>query len=110
MPIPPCSAPFLLDYLLEIGPLVPAGLGVGPIGFRDIQAWQECIGIRLAPWQARLMVDLSRQYLSAAKDAVEPGCLAPWSDEARLADRRASIDQALRAGFRALMNSNRKGG
>jgi hypothetical protein len=103
--IPDVAAPFLLSYLLEIGPVINTGFGAREIIWQDIQAWQDCLGIRIPPWQARLVINLSKEYLSFSKKAEEPSCLSPLSDEARTEDRRQSISRSLRIGFKAMLIS-----
>lgn len=106
--LPDCSAPFLISRLLEIGPTVPSGFGPAPLGWRDVEAWQSCSGLRLPPWQARLMIELSREFCSFTKKAEEPDCLAPWSDEAVVVDRRAEVARQLRVGFKSLIAASAK--
>lgn len=101
--LPDCSTPFLISYLLELGPVVSAGLGLAPIGWRDIEAWQACTATRLPPWQARMLVELSREYVSFSREAEKPDCLSPISDEAQTENRREAVERSLRIGFRAMM-------
>jgi hypothetical protein len=101
--VPDCSAPFLVARLFEIGPVVAGGMGPAPIGWRDVEAWQNCSGVRMPPWQCRTMVELSREYLSFAIEARKRDCAAPWSDEAMTENRRERISRQLKAGLRAMM-------
>lgn len=99
--LPPCSAPFLFGVLLEIGPAMSGGMSLAPIGWRDIEAWQRCTGVRLPPWQSRMLIGLSRQYVSFGRDAEKPDCPAPWDDE-DIETRRARVERQLKAAMKAL--------
>jgi hypothetical protein len=101
--LPECDAPFLVTRLLEIGPVTAGATRMAPIGWRDIEAWQACTGVRQPPWQSRLLVELSREYVSFSRAAEKPDCPAPWSDEARTESRREAIARSLKIGFKALM-------
>jgi hypothetical protein len=72
---------YLVGYLFEIGPTVPAGMGAGPISFEEIRAWQELTGISLNPWEARTLRRLSNDYLSESYNATKPDRPAPWKPE-----------------------------
>ena len=99
--LPPCSAPFLLGALLEIGPAMSGGMALAPIGWRDVEAWQRCMSVRLAPWQAQMLVSLSRHYVNFAREAEKPDCKAPWDDE-DIETRRERVARQLKAAMKAL--------
>jgi hypothetical protein len=94
--LPDCSARFLVDYLLEIGPIKPVGMGSGSIDWQDIEAWQRCTGITLPPWQARMLRRLSRSYLAMSREAEEPDCRSPTQEEVTQREREA-VSQKIRA-------------
>lgn len=94
---PPHPAPHLVDYLMEIGPVEPAGMDNGPIGWSTMRHWQDQTGVTLEPWQARLIRQLSIEYLGEMRRAREPDCPAPWGG--MTADRRAAVEAKLRAAF-----------
>jgi hypothetical protein len=108
--LPECAADFLLINLLEIGPVVTAGMGTAAAGWRELEAWQACTGIRLPPWQARLLVELAREYHSFTHKATKPDCPAPWGEEAQTESRREAVARSLRIGFGALLSRQTKKG
>ena len=80
--LPPVEAGgHLIGYLWEIGPMIPAGMGLGPITQGEIQAWQANTGIDLQPWEARFLRRLSGEYLAELHAAEKPERQAPWSDD-----------------------------
>jgi hypothetical protein len=78
--MPPCDAQYLLGYFFEIGPAIAAGMGNGPITHAELQAWQGNTGIELNAWEARLLKQLSVEYVNQQHLSSVPDCPAPWSD------------------------------
>lgn len=100
VPMPPNPAPHLTKWLMEIGPSVPGGFGEVPITWRDIAAWQDVIGIELEPWEARLLRELSIEYVSQRVDARKPDCPMPWlGTEQDIASNRDKVAAQARALF-----------
>lgn len=107
--LPECSADFLLHYFLEIGPTAYTGMGSVPFDFTHIVAWQCCTGVELHPWQAQLLVQMSRDYVEFAYKATEPECLSPSGEEAQIIDRRDAVFRALRTKLRGLISKPKSG-
>lgn len=99
--MPPLVAPWIVEHLMEIGPIESAGMGVAPIGWRTIHAWQEVTGAVLQPWEARLLHRLSAEYVMESRRAEKANCPAPWSDVPR-EDQRAAVSRGLSALFGGL--------
>lgn len=78
--IPECSAKYLAEFLFEIGPSSPVGMGEGPIGHLEIAAWQSNTGIELTSWEARTLRRLSIAYISESHRAKNPLCPSPLID------------------------------
>ena len=95
--MPPLEwAPYIVNYLFEIGPVLPAGMGSGPITASEIEAWQRLLGLELQPWEVRLLLRLSREYLSESHSATERGRPAPWQSGDVQPERIiAAIDQRM---------------
>lgn len=100
--MPPCDAPHLIAYLFEIGPVAPGAMSGAPLSFLEIQAWQDCTGIALESWEARVLRRLSAEYLSESHAATKRDCKPPWidADEVMAAPSRAS--ESLRNSIRGL--------
>lgn len=91
---------YLLDYLFEFGPTVPAGMSAGPVTGAELMAWQELLGIEFQPWEARLLRRLSSEYLdeshkATARDCPPPFGTAPVLRMVRANDMQRCIDQFL---------------
>ncbi|MFA6204478.1 MAG: hypothetical protein WC710_14970 [Gallionella sp.] len=78
--MPPCEAPYLLDYFFELGPVMAAGMGNGPVTHEEIQAWQRNTGIELNAWEARMLRQMSVAYLNESQNATAIDYPAPWDD------------------------------
>jgi hypothetical protein len=103
--LPWCEAQFIVEQLLEIGPVLAGAMGSAPIGWRDLEAWQACTFVQLPPWQARMLVSLSREYASFSVKAEKHDCPAPWAAEPMTEARREVVAQSLRTGFQALIST-----
>lgn len=107
LPLPPCPAPFLIEHLMELGPVVAAGMGAAPIGWSDIVAWQGVTGIALPPWQARLIRQLSCDYLAMCREAEAPECPAPWQSGAMIESNRDTVSRRLGDALRRMSRRKR---
>lgn len=97
---PPNSAPHLVNYLMEIGPVEAAGMDGAPIGWATMRHWQHQMAIELQPWEARLIRRLSAEYLTQSIKARKPDCPAPWGQMTD--DDRDAISAKIRSVFGGL--------
>lgn len=95
LPKNPC--PYLVDWLMEIGPVASAGMGAAPVGWADIQTWQTLTAIEADPWEARTLMRLSRDFVAQIDRSKIPTCPAPYSTG--LTNEQAVTEQ-FRAMFR----------
>lgn len=80
-PMPPLDwGDYLVEYLFEIGPTLPTGMGSAPLTPPVIESAQRLFGIEFRPWEARLLLRLSREYLAESLKATEENCPQPWRD------------------------------
>ena len=75
---------YILDYLFEVGPTMPSGMGSGPLTFSEIEAWQRAVGIRLSPFEAQLLRRLSVDYFGESHAATKIDCPAPYGESLQL--------------------------
>ena len=83
---------YLAGYLFEIGPTMPGGMGAAPITNQEIESWQRLARITLAPWEARFLRRLSRDYIGESHKAEKRGAEAPWSAGDERIDRAVQND------------------
>lgn len=76
--MPPNPAPHIIHRLVEIGLTEAAGMGAAPISWAAIHGWQQVTGVRLAPWEGRLLRKLSHAYLVESRRAEAETCPPPW--------------------------------
>jgi hypothetical protein len=79
--MPPNPAPHLIDRLVEMGLTEAAGMGVAPLSWLTIEAWQRVTAVRLTPWEARLLRRLSTEYIAEGRRAEDETCPPPWRAE-----------------------------
>jgi hypothetical protein len=90
--MPRNPAPHIIDRLVEMGLTESAGMGAAPLSWREIMAWQEGTGVRLMPWEARLIRSLSVAYLAESRAAESENCAPPWW--AGVTQRQIETEQA----------------
>ena len=91
-PMPPNPAPHITDWLIEMGLTEAAGMGAVPISSRELAAWQDNTNVRLAPWEARLIRELSKAYLAEGRIAESETCPPPW--RAPVTQRELDIEES----------------
>jgi hypothetical protein len=79
--MPPNPLPHVVDRLVEMGLTEAAGMGLAPLSWLTIDAWQRTTGVELAPWEARLIRRLSLAYLAESRRAESETCTPPWRAE-----------------------------
>lgn len=91
-PMPPNPAPHLISWLTEIGLVSAAGMGIAPVSWQEIVAWQGATGIDLPGWIARLMRRLSVSYVAMSRKAEDENCPPPW--RAPVTAREREVEEA----------------
>jgi hypothetical protein len=71
----------LVEYLFEAGPVSAVGMGPVTLTWVDLEAWQRATGVSLHPWQARLLRQLSSEYLAESSIADAHDAPPPWDRE-----------------------------
>lgn len=98
--LPPNPAPYLTDWLMEIGPVTYSAMGSSPIGWPDLAAWQDLTGIELEPWEARLLRRLSGCYAAETQAAKKRDRAAPYTGTApEIVNGRDLVARKVRALF-----------
>ena len=98
--IPENPAPYLAEWLFEIGPGISTGQGLIEIGWDTLSDWQRNVGVELLPWEARLLKALSRDYVSQWYESRKPDCPAPYLDKRSLETNREAVARQAKAMFR----------
>jgi hypothetical protein len=107
--LPPLHAgAHLVSILFDIGPAKPMPMS-SPVAIdeQDILAWQINRDLRLSPFEAATVRELSREYASALIDAASPSCPPFYfSPEAITEERRRKVSEGMRE-FAAKLNASR---
>jgi hypothetical protein len=73
--MPPIDwAGHLVDYLFEFGPVKTDSA----LEAADVLAIQQVLGVKFKPWEARLLLRLSREYRGEMHVASKPQAKPPW--------------------------------
>jgi hypothetical protein len=96
MLLPDNPAPYLTNWLFEIGPVE----GDGPISWQAMAAWEGVSGIELDPWEARTIRRLSAEYLTEYHKAKKPERVAPYGEIVAARDCVADQFKAMIGAFR----------
>lgn len=94
--LPEVSHGYLLEFLLEVGPVESGGFGPVPVSHQEIRAWQDNMRRDLAPWEIAIIRRLSNEWLAASQAAEDPEALAPWSGDAPTPAEKRSVAATLR--------------
>lgn len=94
----PGPAAYLLDYFMDLGPMHYSAMGEAPIGYEQIDAWARITGIRLSPWEASTLRDLSYAYGMEKSAASDPNAAAPggiFESPEQTSERRERVANGL---------------
>jgi hypothetical protein len=81
--LPHISLPYLVELFLEVGPALAGGFGAAPLTHAELRAWQDDIGIRLTPWEARALKRMSGEYVAELSKAEATDRPAPFVPDFR---------------------------
>lgn len=101
--LPPNPAPYLIEWLFEIGPTTGGGVTETALGYRDLAAWQSVTGIDLTPWEGATLRKMSQAYLGERLAATDPTRPAPLL--INRVEARANVDDRIRSMFRNLQKA-----
>jgi hypothetical protein len=74
---------------------------MAPLTHTELRCWQENTGIELSAWEARVLRQLSREFIAERERAEKRGASAPWNSEMTPAEKRAAA-MAMRDSLRSL--------
>lgn len=104
--LPPNPLPYITEWLFEVGPTSPGGMGPAAVSWRDLEAWRALAGVDLMPWEAKLLRRLSTDFVNELHDAKKPDCPAPWASETER--NRDAVSRKVGNAFKALALAKRK--
>lgn len=89
----------LVSLVTECGLCRADANGINPLAWSDIDAWANCIG-GATPWEAKVIRDLSVEYVVELRAATEPSRVFPayeQDEDAARAAVRAQLKSFIRA-------------
>lgn len=79
--MPPNPLPHILTRFIEMGITESNGMGPSPLSWATIEGWQRITAVDLAPWEARLLRQMSLAYIAEGRKAEAENCPPPWRAE-----------------------------
>lgn len=67
----------IIEALMEAGPVAYGGMGLAPLSWREINAWQAATASPLRPHELQLLRRLSSVYLDQYEKARQESCPSP---------------------------------
>ena len=67
----------MLEAFFSIGPTFHTGMGEAPVPWSEIAAWTSATGTVLDPDEAETVVSMSRAYLNARHEGMDPHSIPP---------------------------------
>jgi hypothetical protein len=96
--MPPVTAgAYLIEILFEVGPAKPMGMG-GSVALDeiDLSAWMANQNVKLKPWEAKTIRQLSREYAAMLSQSSEANVPSPWVDPSIMTtERRNKIAKSM---------------
>lgn len=65
--------PLVISFF-EIGPVLQDGY----MTWQELDSWQRVTGTDLDPWEASLVLDMSKAYLQQRHESKSIACICPW--------------------------------
>lgn len=97
----PDADPYLVDCWNRLGRCESIGYGAMSLKWSEIDAFCNRSGRDLEPWQCDLLIDMSRDYCNALREAKDPNMPAPklklLSEDEQLFIQRKEVAAQLRA-------------
>ena len=98
---PPNPAPYLTDWLYQIGPTTAGPMGESPMSLRHIASDLVVLGVAVLPWEANILRRLSIAHAAERQRARKRDCIAPYTGiQDDIVSNRDMVDKKVRALFR----------
>ena len=88
-PLPVISAKYIYDWLMEVGPTENGGMGPVQLSWKEICAWSSMTFTSMTAWEARLLRELSSEFITESRQAEDRNRPPPWTPVAAAVDREA---------------------
>lgn len=101
---------YIIELLYEIGPYKTGFNGPEPIGWTDIESWDNLTKYGLKPWEARTIRSLSVQMTNTMSQASDPHMPAPYTEyTVNAAEEHGKKVGAAFSAFAKVLSAGKKG-
>lgn len=101
------EAGYLAAYWQDLGLVSSGGMGAAVLTSVEIAAWKEGLAIDLSPWEFSALREMSRAYLTQARESEKEECPPPYGAVNKEFDRDA-VSSKISNTFKALIQARRK--
>lgn len=95
MPAVTPESMYLVEMLLDAGPIVSSTSGTRALIWSDFESWEKVIGAEVRPWEARILRRLSNDYLAELNRAEAHDAPPPWEREPT-PEHRSKVSQHIK--------------
>lgn len=101
---------YMIDALFEAGPTTTSSMGDSlSLDWPTVWAYAQATGALVEPWEFRVIMQLSREYLTAKVEGQEAANVAPVDQESVGAKHdRELVDKQLRAAMDSLVRRQKQ--
>lgn len=82
------------------------GMGLVQLSAQEIQAWSDCSGIELNPWEFLAIRKMSFSYIKQLNESERPDCPPPFGDPVNQIDRDV-VQQKITSAFKSFILSKK---
>jgi len=93
---------YLVEYWNDLGLFMEGQMGPVALSAQEIQSWQSGAQLSLNAWEFRVVMQMSRAYLSELRAGAEPECPPPYGNPANEFDR-ATVSKKIGNAFKSLL-------
>jgi hypothetical protein len=96
---PEAYSTYIINIANSIGLYLNGGYGPIPITWTEILSWSILTKTKITPWEACLIMKLSKAFVSQLSISKNPSCISPIQeiDEEKLELKRKAISDAFKA-------------
>lgn len=96
---PEAYSTYIINIANSIGLYLNSGYGPIPLTWSEILSWSTLTKTKITPWEATLVMKLSKSFVSQLSISKSPSCISPIQeiDEEKLKLKRKSISDAFKS-------------
>lgn len=96
---PEAYSSYIINLINQIGPYQNGEYGPQPLSWTELRSWSILTKTKITPWEADLIMKLSKSFVSQLSLSKDPSCISPVHevDEEKLSIKRKQISDAFKS-------------